>query len=104
MRETTSRDVRSDERPEEFALDPTERMRAINLARLPELRAGPLQPQAPQCGPPRHALSAPRPLIPSPPALHPERVRALVFDLDGTLVDSYRAIAASLNHVRGAHG
>ena len=30
MRETTSRDVRSDERPEEFALDPTERMRVIH--------------------------------------------------------------------------
>jgi len=29
-----------------------------------------------------------------------ERVRALVFDLDGTLVDSYPAITASLNHAR----
>jgi phosphoglycolate phosphatase len=26
------------------------------------------------------------------------RVRAIVFDLDGTLIDSYEAIAASLNH------
>ena len=36
-----------------------------------------------------------------PPALHPERVRGIVFDLDGTLVDSYAAIAESLNHARG---
>ncbi|MBI3448023.1 MAG: HAD-IA family hydrolase [Acidobacteria bacterium] len=27
-----------------------------------------------------------------------ERVRAIVFDLDGTLIDSYEAIAVSLNH------
>jgi 2-phosphoglycolate phosphatase len=32
------------------------------------------------------------------------RVRGVVFDLDGTLVDSYPAIAASLNHARVAHG
>jgi phosphoglycolate phosphatase len=36
----------------------------------------------------------------SPPALDAEQVRGLVFDLDGTLVDSYRAIAESLNHAR----
>jgi len=36
----------------------------------------------------------------SPPKLDPGRVRALVFDLDGTLVDSYAAITDSLNHAR----
>lgn len=30
--------------------------------------------------------------------------RAVVFDFDGTLADSYAAIAASVNHVRAAHG
>jgi phosphoglycolate phosphatase len=30
----------------------------------------------------------------------PSSIRALVFDLDGTLVDSYAAIALSLNHAR----
>ena len=33
-----------------------------------------------------------------------ERPDAVVFDLDGTLVDSYRAITASLNHARSAYG
>ena len=33
-----------------------------------------------------------------------ERKRGLVFDLDGTLVDSYGAIAESLNAARAAHG
>src|SRR5216684_4776747 len=31
------------------------------------------------------------------------RFRAIVFDLDGTLVDSYAAITASVNHVRAIH-
>ncbi len=31
-------------------------------------------------------------------------VRAVVFDFDGTLADSYDAIAASVNHVRAFHG
>lgn len=31
-------------------------------------------------------------------------VRVVLFDFDGTLVDSYRAITASVNHVRAAHG
>jgi phosphoglycolate phosphatase len=31
-------------------------------------------------------------------------VRAVVFDLDGTLIDSYVPIAASLNHARNAFG
>jgi len=31
-------------------------------------------------------------------------VRAVLFDLDGTLADSYQAITASVNHVRAAHG
>jgi phosphoglycolate phosphatase len=35
-----------------------------------------------------------------PPALDRSAVRGLVFDLDGTLIDSYGAIAASLNHAR----
>lgn len=39
-------------------------------------------------------------MTPSPPPLDPTAVRAIVFDLDGTLVDSYRAIAASVNHAR----
>src|SRR5581483_50822 len=30
--------------------------------------------------------------------------RAIVFDFDGTLVDSYPAITASVNHVRSLHG
>src|SRR5262245_14463660 len=30
--------------------------------------------------------------------------RAVCFDLDGTLIDSYAAIAASVNHVRALHG
>lgn len=30
--------------------------------------------------------------------------RAVLFDFDGTLADSYPAIAASVNHVRGWHG
>jgi 2-phosphoglycolate phosphatase len=29
---------------------------------------------------------------------------AVIFDFDGTLADSYDAIAASVNHVRGRHG
>src|SRR5262245_15588726 len=29
---------------------------------------------------------------------------AVLFDMDGTLVDSYAAIAASVNHVRAGHG
>jgi phosphoglycolate phosphatase len=33
----------------------------------------------------------------------PSNFRAVVFDLDGTLIDSYEAIAASVNHVRAAH-
>jgi phosphoglycolate phosphatase len=36
----------------------------------------------------------------SPPPLEPQRVQAIVFDLDGTLVDSYAAITESLNHAR----
>ena len=31
-------------------------------------------------------------------------VRAVLFDFDGTLADSYAAITASVNHVRAAHG
>jgi phosphoglycolate phosphatase len=30
--------------------------------------------------------------------------RALIFDFDGTLIDSYPAITASVNHVRARHG
>jgi len=37
---------------------------------------------------------------PAIPSAH--RVRGIVFDLDGTLVDSYSAIAESLNHAREA--
>jgi HAD superfamily hydrolase (TIGR01509 family) len=40
----------------------------------------------------------------SPDAPWPERVRGIVYDLDGTLVDSYRAITESLNHAREAFG
>ena len=40
----------------------------------------------------------------APPALDPSRVRAIVFDLDGTLVDSYRPIATSVNHARAHFG
>ena len=31
-------------------------------------------------------------------------LRAVLFDFDGTLADSYPAITASVNHVRGLHG
>ena len=34
--------------------------------------------------------------------MHP--YKAIIFDFDGTLVDSYPAITASVNHVRGIHG
>ena len=40
----------------------------------------------------------------APPALDPSRTRAIVFDLDGTLVDSYRPIASSVNHARAHFG
>ncbi|MCC6421328.1 MAG: HAD-IA family hydrolase [Gemmataceae bacterium] len=33
-----------------------------------------------------------------------EPLRAVLFDFDGTLGDSYAAITASVNHVRAAHG
>ncbi len=33
---------------------------------------------------------------------HP--LRAILFDFDGTLIDSYAAITASVNHVRARHG
>ncbi len=36
----------------------------------------------------------------APPPLDAGRVRGLIFDLDGTLVDSYPAIASSVNHAR----
>ena len=39
-----------------------------------------------------------------PPALDPRLVRGDVFDLDGTLVDSYEPITVSLNHARGKLG
>lgn len=39
-----------------------------------------------------------------PPALAPGRVAGVVFDLDGTLVDSYRAITDSLNLARAGFG
>jgi phosphoglycolate phosphatase len=41
--------------------------------------------------------------MPPPPALQVDRVRAIVFDLDGTLVDSYAPITASLNRARFAY-
>ena len=40
----------------------------------------------------------------APPALAPDRVRAVLFDLDGTLIDSYGPIGASLNHARAHFG
>ncbi|HKQ60212.1 MAG TPA: HAD hydrolase-like protein, partial [Candidatus Polarisedimenticolaceae bacterium] len=40
----------------------------------------------------------------TPPPLDPAAVRGVVFDLDGTLVDSYAAIAASVNHARAHFG
>ena len=44
------------------------------------------------------------PALPSPPRLRAAEVRGVIFDLDGTLVDSYAAIAASLNHARESFG
>src|SRR5271165_7291061 len=32
------------------------------------------------------------------------RIRAVLFDFDGTLADAYAGIAASVNHVRATHG
>lgn len=43
-------------------------------------------------------------MTPAPPPLVVRRLRALVFDLDGTLVDSYRAISRALDHARAAFG
>jgi 2-phosphoglycolate phosphatase len=34
----------------------------------------------------------------------PAHLQAVVFDFDGTLVDSYAAITATVNHVRALHG
>jgi phosphoglycolate phosphatase len=34
----------------------------------------------------------------------PAQLRAVIFDFDGTLADSYAAIAASINHVRARYG
>src|SRR5688572_9614683 len=39
-----------------------------------------------------------------PGSLDFSRLRAVLFDFDGTLVDSYAAITASVNHVRSSHG
>jgi len=41
---------------------------------------------------------------PAPPRFHGRRLRALIFDLDGTLIESAGDIQASLNHVLTAHG
>jgi phosphoglycolate phosphatase len=38
--------------------------------------------------------------VSDPPAFDAGSVRAIVFDLDGTLIDSYGPIATSLNHAR----
>ena len=40
----------------------------------------------------------------APQRFEPGRVRGVVFDLDGTLVDSYAAITESLNCARAAYG
>ena len=37
-------------------------------------------------------------------ALPPLRYRAVLFDLDGTLVDSYAALAEAVNFARREHG
>ena len=39
-----------------------------------------------------------------PVSLEPGWIRGLIFDLDGTLVDSYAAITSSLNHARSRFG
>jgi 2-phosphoglycolate phosphatase len=41
-----------------------------------------------------------------PPEIKHAKVwpQAIIFDFDGTLVDSYQAITASVNHVRALHG
>jgi phosphoglycolate phosphatase len=39
-----------------------------------------------------------------PEAAVPQPLRAVLFDLDGTLIDSFPAITASVNHVRAGHG
>ena len=41
---------------------------------------------------------------PAPPRFRGQRLRALIFDLDGTLIDSIGDIRAALNHVLTAHG
>jgi len=42
--------------------------------------------------------------VPFPQVLDPDRILGLVFDLDGTLVDSYVPIAAGVNHARASLG
>lgn len=39
----------------------------------------------------------------TPPNAIPHDLQAILFDFDGTLADSYQAIAASVNHVRASH-
>jgi 2-phosphoglycolate phosphatase len=52
----------------------------------------------------RSALSELSATDPRPPVREPGSTRGIAFDLDGTLVDSYQAIAESLNHARSAFG
>ncbi|MCH7779838.1 MAG: HAD family hydrolase [Acidobacteria bacterium] len=63
---------------------------------MPRLRSGSVQPQT--------ARRNPRlPLVPADGGAGPRvtvREHGLILDLDGTLVDSYRPIAESLNHAR----
>jgi len=68
---------------------------------MQRLRAGTLQLEAAPCDAGSHSPSrfAAHPVT-DPPPFDGHTVRGVVFDLDGTLIDSYGPITASLNHAR----
>ncbi len=67
-----------------------------DIRRLPQLRSGPFQPET-TC---RNAWLRPVPAAAGPGSRVTVGDYGLILDLDGTLVDSYRAIADSLNRAR----
>lgn len=51
-----------------------------------------------------HILSQVQNGAEEPQVVDASSLKAVIFDFDGTLIDSYPAITASVNHVRGLHG